>query len=509
MSNNISNRQINGSLAGQIALNLDKRDGSADGQISQSVWNEFWDENGAANSKGKKENVGQNGVSVQDAFKFIMTRIFNTAKKQLADSEDKSWENEENKYNTINEVAKNLYQKAGGEKLKIDDIKAERTAQTEQSEQTETQQTPATIKQEPVNTDTTIQNRKNAHEKAVKEAVSIIEKNWEISGLGDKFKTEKDKQLYLNCLKEVVYDVKKEGAGHAEKGIIHIETNNEKIKTTSEMLKLLIHEANHAFKQRKVLQNGGLNYPTKEEEIECETLALKTASRLINAGLIDDYEIYGYKISEYTTEEIINNNPEFKNWVNGYCQLADNLKGDITVANNPYVDDIKIPEGGSIISLADNDTITINGNSYKVSKDGKLIAGNSSGQNINITNDCQIKAFGNVYNLSVSNLKLERPNIHINGGDVLKIDGQEYIIGKDRMLEGTEQTSLMRILVHNSDFSTPISYGFLEFEDVKLTDKEKTKLQQKEVNYENMKKVPFVIVQSNGKEIKGTCYLPK
>ena len=80
MNNNISNRQLNISSAGQIALNLDKKD-SQDGIISQSVWEEFWNTNDSENQyKGRKEaNVGQNGISVRDAMKFIMTRIFNAA----------------------------------------------------------------------------------------------------------------------------------------------------------------------------------------------------------------------------------------------------------------------------------------------------------------------------------------------------------------------------------------------------------------------------------------------
>ena len=80
MNNNISNRQLNISSAGQIALNLDKKDGQ-DGVISQSVWEEFWKTNDSESKyKGKKEtNAGQNGISVRDAMKLIMTRIFNAA----------------------------------------------------------------------------------------------------------------------------------------------------------------------------------------------------------------------------------------------------------------------------------------------------------------------------------------------------------------------------------------------------------------------------------------------
>lgn len=123
MSNNISDKQLRMSLAGQIALKLDARDGNADGQISQSVWNSYWEENNAEECKGKKENVGQNGVSVQEAFKLIMTRIFNAAKKQLNNLQDKSWNNQADKENAINNVAKEWLSQASSDKIEINDVK--------------------------------------------------------------------------------------------------------------------------------------------------------------------------------------------------------------------------------------------------------------------------------------------------------------------------------------------------------------------------------------------------
>lgn len=554
MSNNISNRQINGSLAGQIALNLDKRDGSADGQISQSVWNEFWDANGAANSKGKKENVGQNGVSVQDAFKFIMTRIFNTAKKQLAGSEDKSWENEENKYNTINDVAKNLYKKAGGEKLKIDNIKANTSQVESENESAENvtnknqtnlqnaynklkelplpkelenyripkdkyitelereyknhqgeipiQETPSadfassilievlkklvpnmdeklrikvaiqqaaalfpeegqkigeyetktllndtdavdkltqayidmeqsnehegivkqatqalsklksniknihlpkevnaksfaeklnnynpqniqhffddsrfslakienpseadiiatiisdilgisdakenreitsqitlrkvaidnTIALYPENTedmtirDVTIKEinaRAEAYKKAVEEARDIIISNINSTKIGSQFKTEDDKQLFINCLKNVGYDIESTGAGRAEDGVFVIETNNPEVKNKTEMVVLLLHETYHNYSEIKGRhhQKG-----QKTEEAAAEMFALLGTADIINQNPtinFPEHSRYGHKISEYKTKNDVINNDEFKDWLNGYSK---------------------------------------------------------------------------------------------------------------------------------------------------------------------------------------------
>lgn len=80
---NITNKQLNISSAGQIALNLDKQDeNGSDGVITKSVWDTFWakvDSDGRY--KGRNEvTVGADGINVREAMKAIMTRIFNAAK---------------------------------------------------------------------------------------------------------------------------------------------------------------------------------------------------------------------------------------------------------------------------------------------------------------------------------------------------------------------------------------------------------------------------------------------
>ncbi len=80
---NITNKQLNISSAGQIALNLDKQDeNGSDGVITKSVWDTFWakvDSDGQY--KGRNEvTVGADGINVREAMKAIMTRIFNAAK---------------------------------------------------------------------------------------------------------------------------------------------------------------------------------------------------------------------------------------------------------------------------------------------------------------------------------------------------------------------------------------------------------------------------------------------
>lgn len=103
----VSNRQLNISLAGQIALNLDKQDEQGqDGKITKSVWEDFWNKNGAE-FKGKNENVGENGISVREAMGLIMTRLYNAAK-----ATGKS----------VDEVAKNLFKESGGEKIDANSV---------------------------------------------------------------------------------------------------------------------------------------------------------------------------------------------------------------------------------------------------------------------------------------------------------------------------------------------------------------------------------------------------
>ena len=91
MSNNpITNRQLNISIAGQIALNLDKKDGESNGIITKSVWDNFWQNVDKDDKyKGKKEvAVGEEGINVRDAMKAIMTRIFNAAKTLHKSTDD-------------------------------------------------------------------------------------------------------------------------------------------------------------------------------------------------------------------------------------------------------------------------------------------------------------------------------------------------------------------------------------------------------------------------------------
>lgn len=283
----------------------------------------------------------------------------------------------------------------------------------------------------------TIEQRAQEHRKVVEQSVDYIEKYFDESGLANHFKTESDKQLFLQCLKEVVYDKEKTGAGHAEAGIIHIETNNEKCNTLAEMTKLLIHEANHAYSERKSAQDGTLNFPTKAEEIESEMLALKTMSYFVkNVDGMQDYEIYGKNISEFTNENVINNDEGFKNWLNGYQQLADNLSGDVTIQHslNP---DKHSPQG-------------------------------------------QIK---------------------IQSGDIISIDGEPpRIIGKDAYLEGCDDTAIAQLIMHKRYYNTPENermpdtFGNLVFDDLAASPDEIKHVFKDNNNFE---KIPFTVSRQN------------
>ncbi len=75
-------QMLNGTAAGQIALNLDKQDeAGSDGKITKNIWERFWSSHGGDAYKGRNENVGDDGVSVETAIQLIMTRIANAARK--------------------------------------------------------------------------------------------------------------------------------------------------------------------------------------------------------------------------------------------------------------------------------------------------------------------------------------------------------------------------------------------------------------------------------------------
>ncbi len=307
-----------------------------------------------------------------------------------------------------------------------------------------------------VHPDATLEQNEQLHRKVVQKSVGYIEKYFDESGLKNHFETEEDKQLFLQCLKEVVYDKEKTGAGHAEAGIIHIETNNEKCNSLAEMTKLLIHEANHAFLQRKSAQNITLNFPTKAEEIECETLALTTMSYFVqNFEEMEDYEIYGKKISEFSDENAVKNNSGFKNWLNGYQQLADNLDGDITIQHSLNPD--KHNEGGEI---------------------------------------------------------------NIKSGDIIRIAGEpDRIIGKDAYLEGCDDTAIAQLIMHKNYYNTPEkdrmpdSFGNLIFDDLPATQDELNQVFKTKRNTD-FEKIPFSVLRQNPKTgsleevYRGYKYIP-
>lgn len=346
--------------------------------------------------------------------------------------------------------------------------------------------------------------RRDEHKALVEEAVKLLKSNWDITGLGEHFKTPEDKALFLKCLDEVEYqaDNKEDGSGHAQNGIVYIETNNSRLKSKSEMMKLLIHEANHAFLQNKAKQNNTLNYPTKAEEIECETLGLTATAKLINSGKLESFEEYGHPVEYYDTPEKVHNTPAFQDWLKGYNKLADNLNGDITIQHNP--ESKTIPEG--TMCLGDDDSIIINGQNYIITPEGKLEKGTSSGAKQQINSDGTIMYRGNLYKLSVQDLSLKRvkdKTISIQGGDILSIEGQNPIkIGTDAMLEGVDNTSVTQLIIHHKDFSEPKILGRIIFDDMQPTDKEKEL-----ANFHPQDNgVKFTITKSNGEKITGTFY---
>lgn len=108
MTNSIIN--INNSIAGQIANKLDNRDGH-DNKITANIWEQFWAENNLSEYKGKNENIGAEGISVQEAVGLIMTRIYNAAKKMVGAETWKNAESDKNaaarKASVIDSIADN------------------------------------------------------------------------------------------------------------------------------------------------------------------------------------------------------------------------------------------------------------------------------------------------------------------------------------------------------------------------------------------------------------------
>lgn len=382
-----------------------------------------------------------------------------------------------------------------GKNIQVEDAENIETAQTFSNTQATDETTELTTQQ--------IQ-RKNEHEAVVKQSVELLKSNWDATGLGDHFNTPEDKALFLQCLDEVKYqaDNKEDGSGHAENGTVYIETNNSRLKSTSEMTKLLIHEANHAFLQRKAIQNKTLNYPTKAEEIECETLGLTATAKLVNSGKLESFEEYEHPVEYYDTAEKVHNTPGFQVWLKGYNKLADNLNGDITIQRHP--ESKTIPEG--TIQLGDDDSIIVNRQNYIISPDGKLEQGAGSGAKRQVNSDEIILYRGNLYKLSAQDLSLERvkdKSISIKGGDTLSIEGFPSItIGTDAMLEGIENTCITQLIVHNQDFSKPKLLGDIIFDDMQPTAREK------EIAHRNNQAsgVRFTITKTDGSTITGTCY---
>ena len=314
-------------------------------------------------------------------------------------------------------------------------------------------ETPQNISQaeKPTQLTATQQQRLQQHKEIVQKSIEIIKAQFDACGLGDKFKGT-DKDLFLQCLDEIQYIGNKSGAGFAKWGTINIETDNEQINTTAQMVKLLIHEANHAFKQRKAEQNGTLNFPTKEEEMECETLALTTTAKMVGkVEGMDDYEIYNHNISYYQNESLVQNDIGVQHWLeDSYLGLADNLSGDITITH-----------------LIDR-------------------------ENVNNNNSNSLK---------------------IQSGDVIKVGDTEYTIGENAYLEGLNYTSVMQLIMHRkaSDSeevrnSGPELYGHIVFDDMQPTEYEKQELQKANSDYTHGSEGIKFTITRGGKTITGTFY---
>lgn len=347
------------------------------------------------------------------------------------------------------------------------------------------------------------QERMEAHKKVVDEAVKILEDNWDLSGLSEHFASEEDKELFLQCLRTVKYDATAKGTGHASMGEVIIETDNEQVKSTADMLKLLIHEANHAFKQQKAMNGDGKLFTTKSEEQECETIALKSVATLVNKGVkgLDDFEIHGTSIKTFAETEPTQVSG-FNGWLEGYNKLPDNMNGDITIHNG-------------YLQVSGEDILELNGQCYKI-ENGKLekAENDPKAQHFELTPDTILKWNDKQWKIENNELvEYEPKSIQINGGDVLIVNGGETIrIGEEYNLEGSDgtncaTTSIMKLLKHRNykdenHSDGPETKAELIFDDMPPTEYE---LQDAKFNI-NKRKVPFVLRKADGTEYTGYYY---
>ena len=165
-----------------------------------------------------------------------------------------------------------------------------------------------------------IKTRYEAHKVAVEKAVVYITKNIDSTKISQQFETQEDKQMFLNCLKNVGYDIESRGAGRAEDGVFVIETNNEEVKNNTEMLVLLLHETYHNYSELK-----GRNHKQgeKTEEAAAEMFALLSASDIIDQYPEDEFPKIshfkdGKNVQDYKTKDDVINDTAFVQWLEGY-----------------------------------------------------------------------------------------------------------------------------------------------------------------------------------------------
>lgn len=195
----------------------------------------------------------------------------------------------------------------------------------------------------------------------------------------------------LTYLQNIKYDSKGETM-HATGIWICVSPELKDYKNPANMITMLMHEANHCdelflAKFPEEAEDDNLNYRdsagnpvnkkitnTKAEERACERLGLLTA-----AILYPDYSRYGRPASEYIdskgrpTKAL---DDDINTWVNGYTNYPENLQGALVVEHMFHpeeIQDISNEQKNQKIHIEPGDILRVNGKDYSIGGDNGII----------------------------------------------------------------------------------------------------------------------------------------
>lgn len=153
---------------------------------------------------------------------------------------------------------------------------------------------------------------------AAQNAVDIITQNFDSLGLPEEAKS---------YLANIEFKNEPFGTARADiaNGKIIVNTNNNSVNPT-DMVKLLIHESLHCVNKSP--------FSSLEEEFNCEKTAIQATAQLIEAGQLEDFEIYNHSMKELGAPENENMlDTSLKSWLNagGYDNRILDREGNVNI----------------------------------------------------------------------------------------------------------------------------------------------------------------------------------